>query len=43
VNVWDVLVAEPHGIRFAGGALLWGPLLRGGWQTRERERETEGC
>jgi hypothetical protein len=41
-NVWDVLVAEAHGIRFAGG-LLCGPLLRGGWQRRERERETEDC
>src|SRR5215468_229941 len=39
INVRDVLLAEPHRIRFAGRALLRRPLLRGGRPRRERERE----
>src|SRR5262249_18671868 len=39
VDVRDVLLAEPHRIRFAGRALLRRPLLRGGRPRRERERE----
>src|SRR5262249_47818452 len=39
VDVRDVLLAKPHRIRFAGGALLRRPLLRGGRPRRERERE----
>src|SRR5215471_9318462 len=39
IDVRDVLLAEPHRIRFAGRALLRGPLLRGGRPRRERERE----
>src|SRR5262245_12071006 len=38
-DVRDVLLAEPHRIRFAGRALLRGPLLRGSGPRRERERE----
>src|SRR5262245_19830847 len=41
INVRDVLLAEPHRIRFAGRALLRGPLLRGGRPRREREREAQ--
>src|SRR6266487_5037479 len=40
-NVGDVLLAEPHRVRFAGRALLRGPLLRGGGRRREREREAQ--
>src|SRR5262249_45502721 len=39
IDVRDVLLAEPHRIRFAGRALLRRPLLRGGRPRRERERE----
>src|SRR5262249_23958009 len=28
-NVRDVLLAQPHRVRFTGRTLLWGPLLRG--------------
>jgi hypothetical protein len=37
-NVGDVLLPETHRVRFAGRALLRGPLLRGGGRRRERER-----
>jgi hypothetical protein len=40
-NVGDVLLAEPHRVRFAGRALLRGPLLRGGGRRRECEREAQ--
>jgi hypothetical protein len=40
-NVRDVLLAEPHRVRFAGCALLRRPLLRGGGPRREREREAQ--
>jgi len=40
-NVRDVLLAEPHRVRFAGRALLRGPLLRGSGPRREREREAQ--
>src|SRR5215469_797243 len=39
IDIRDVLLAEPHRIRFAGRALLRRPLLRGGRPRRERERE----
>src|SRR5262245_56533216 len=39
-NVRDVRLAEPHRVRFAGRALLLGPLLRRGGP-REREREAQ--
>ena len=39
INVRDVLLAEPHRIRFTGRALLRRPLLRGGGRRRKRERE----
>jgi hypothetical protein len=38
-NVRDVLLTEPHRVRFAGPAFLRGPLLRGGGPRRERERQ----
>src|SRR5215471_14438618 len=41
IDIRDVLLAEPHRIRFAGRALLRGPLLRGGGPRREREREAQ--
>jgi hypothetical protein len=41
LSVRDVLIAEAHRIRFAGRALLRGPLLRRGRQRDEREREAE--
>src|SRR5262247_2214455 len=41
VDIRDVLLAEPHRIRFAGRALLRRPLLRGGRPRREREREAQ--
>src|SRR6516225_8312472 len=41
INVRDVLLAEPHRIRFAGRALLRCPLLRRCWRRRERERKTQ--
>ncbi len=41
INVRDVLLAEPHRIRFAGRALLRGPLLRRCWRRRERECKTQ--
>src|SRR5215467_11563675 len=41
IDVRDVLLAEPHRIRFAGRALLRRPLLRGGWRRRERQREAQ--
>jgi len=40
-NVRHVLLAEPHRVRFAGRALLRGPLLRGGGPGREHEREAQ--
>jgi hypothetical protein len=40
-NVRDVLLAEPHRVRFTGRALLRGPLLRGGGPRRKREREAQ--
>jgi len=40
-NVRDVLLAEPHRVRFTGRALLRGPLLRGGGPSRKREREAQ--
>src|SRR6266516_5377129 len=40
-NVGDVLLAEPHRVRFAGRALLRGILLRGGGPRRECEREAQ--
>jgi hypothetical protein len=40
-NVRHVLLAEPHSVRFAGRALLRGPLLRGGGPGREHEREAQ--
>src|SRR5262249_26708542 len=39
IDVRDVLLAEPHRIRFASRALLRGPLLRRGGRRRERERK----
>src|SRR5215468_9506062 len=41
IDIWDVLLAEPHRIRFAGRALLRRPLLRGGWRRRKRPREAQ--
>src|SRR6266446_3915386 len=41
INVRDVLLAEPHRIRFAGRALLRRPLLRRGGPRRERERKAQ--
>src|SRR5215831_17820450 len=41
INVRDVLLAEPHRIRFAGRALLRGPLLRRCGRRRERERKAQ--
>jgi hypothetical protein len=40
-NVRHVLLAEPHSVRFAGRALLRGPLLRGGGPGREHERQAQ--
>jgi len=40
-NVGDVLLAEPHRVRFAGRALPRGPFLRGGGPRPEREREAQ--
>src|SRR5262245_50699206 len=40
-NVRDVLLAEPHRVRFTGRTLLRGPLLRGGGPRRHRECETQ--
>jgi hypothetical protein len=40
-DVRDVLLAEPHRVRFAGRAFLRGPLLRGGGPRRERERKAQ--
>jgi hypothetical protein len=37
-NVGDVLLAEPHRVRFAGRALLRGPMLRGGEDANVSER-----
>src|SRR5262249_9076481 len=42
INVRDVLLAEPHRIRFAGRALLRGPLLRRCGRRRARERQAQG-
>src|SRR5262245_2621686 len=41
INVRDVLLAEPHRIRFAGRALLRGPLLRRCGRRREHERKAQ--
>src|SRR5262249_9577697 len=41
IDVRDVLLAEPHRIRFASRALLRGPLLRRGGRRRERERKAD--
>src|SRR5262249_11230895 len=41
INVRDVLLTEPHRIRFAGRALLRGPLLRRCGRRRERERTAQ--
>src|SRR6266576_4551984 len=38
-NVRNVLLAQPHRVRFARRALLRAPLLREGRRRRERERE----
>src|SRR5438093_13782860 len=40
-NVRKVLLTQPHRVRLAGGALLWGPLLRGSGRRREGEREDD--
>jgi hypothetical protein len=40
-NVRDVLLAEPHRVRFTGRTLLRGPLLRGGGPRRHHEREAQ--
>jgi hypothetical protein len=40
-NVRQVLLAEPHRVRFTGRALLRGPLLRGDRPRRKREREAQ--
>src|SRR5215467_8128277 len=41
IDIRDVLLAEPHRIRFAGRALLRRPQLRGGWRRRKRQREAQ--
>src|SRR5215471_17108082 len=40
-DVRDVLLAEPHRVRFTGRTLLRGPLLRGGGPRRHREPEAQ--
>src|SRR5215831_2763037 len=40
-NVRDVLLAEPHRVRFTSRTFSRGPFLRGGGPRRHREREAQ--